>query len=335
VVELDRDWTSQDWPRFSIGEQCPRAQRPRAAPGLVAGSAYGYFLNAKSEITFLLPLEHGCDIDPARDTVFLAGDFNDWQVAVGQDAWRMSPAELDGERVLLWTGEAARFLATEGLRFKFVTGEHQWLLPPGDAPNVVRDDKGNLNRFIDPHRSGWHLWRFTLAMPLDLAEPRGVSWAEAPGATQAPFSRGVPLVPGNFFYELETQLPLGALVRDGATVFRLFAPRARSVTLFLTNDSWRKTTRSNFHSARRSDADGAAGVWEISLNRNLHQWFYWYIVDGVREGPGKFVPELRVLDPYALACVGREGPGIVLDPRVGGAGAPRFSHARVARPHHR
>jgi pullulanase/glycogen debranching enzyme len=313
VVELDRDWTGRVGPRFSIGEQClaPNALAP--APGLVAGSTFGYFLNAEGQIAFVLPLEHGSAVDPVRDTVYLAGDFNDWQVAVGKPEWQLQLAELDGERVLLWTGDAAPFLAPAGLRFKFVTGEHQWLVPPGDAPNVTRDDKGNLNRFLDPHRTGWHLWRFTLTMPLDLAEPRGVEWAETPGATQAPFSRGVPLVPGNFFYELESTLPLGALVREGATVFRLFAPRARGVTLFLANDLAGPKDAQKFALARRPDADGAAGVWEISLNRNLHQWFYWYVVDGVREGPGKFAPEVNVLDPYALATVGREGPGIVLD----------------------
>ena len=313
VVELDRDWTNPVWPRFSIGEQCLTSSALAPAPGLVAGSTYGYFLNADGQITFLFPLEHGSDVNPARDTVYLAGDFNDWQVAVGKEEWRMQPAELDGERVLLWTGDAARFLATGGLRFKFVTGEHQWLVPPGDAPNVVRDDKGNLNRLIDAHRTGWHLWRFTLTLPLDLAEPRGVSWAEASGSTRAPFWSGVPLVPGNFFYALGTQLPLGALVRDGATIFRLFAPRARSVTLVLSAELAKPEVEKQFALARRPDADGAAGVWEVSLDRNLHGWYYSYLVDGVREGPGKFVPDVRVLDPYALATVGRDGPGIVLE----------------------
>ena len=313
VVELDRDWTNRERPKFSIGEQCLAPSALAPAPALVAGRAYGYFLNGDGEIAFVLPLEHGCDVDPARDTVYLAGDFNDWQVAFGQDEWRMKPAELDGERVLLWTGDAARFLAVEGLRFKFVTGEHQWLVAPSDAPNLVRDEKGNVNRLLDPHRTGWHLWRFTLAVPLDLAEPRGVSWAETPGATQAPMTAGVPLVPGSFFYELDTQLPLGARVRDGATVFRLFAPRARSVTLCLCNEPAAQRDAQRFSLARRPDVDGAAGVWEISLDRNLHGWLYWYHVDGVRDGAGKFQPEMRVLDPYALAALGRDGPGLVLD----------------------
>jgi len=314
VVEFDRDWTERARPRISLGEQCPAPGGLAPAPGLAAGRAFGYFLNPEGQIAFVLPLEHGCPIDPARDTVYLAGDFNDWQVAVGKEEWLMHPAVLDGERVLMWTGDPALFLTAGGQRFKFVTGEHQWLLPPGDAPNVVRDDKGNINRVLDPSRTGWHLWRFTLAVPLDLAEPRTVAWAEPPAGTRAAHAAGVPLVPGNFFYELKSDLPLGALVRGKETVFRLFAPRARSVTLFLRHELAEQDEAQQFPLARRADADGAAGVWEIALDRGLHGWFYWYAVDGVREGAGRFDPTMRVLDPYALATVRRSGPGIVLDP---------------------
>ena len=324
VVELDRDWTAETPPKFSIGEQCLAPASLTPAPRLVAGRVFGYVMTA-GQIEFVLPLAHGSDIDSARDTVFLAGDFNDWQVAVGKEEWKMQPAELDGESVLRWSGDAKPFLAGEKLRFKFVTGEHQWLTPPGDAPNLVTDDKANVNRFVDARRTGTHLWRFTLGVPLDLAEPRTVSWAEASGGTRAPFAlTGVPLVPGDFFHQLKTELPLGALVRGAETVFRLFAPRARTVTLFACADLAAQDAAQSFALARRTDVDGAAGVWEVALGKNLHGWFYWYIVDGVREGPGKFVPEVRVLDPYALATVGREGPGIVVDRAWMGQGDRSF-----------
>lgn len=307
IVELDRDWTARTRPRFTLGAHCPAPGALAPAPGLPAGRAYGYFFNKQGEIAFVLPLEHGCDIDPARDTVYLAGDFNGWQAAVGQPAWQLQPTELEGERVLLWSGDATRFLGTAGLRFKFVTGEHQWLLPPTDAPNVVRDAEGNVNRVLDPSRTGWHLWRFTVSQPLDLAEPWSIRWADGSGAA-------VPVTPGHFFFELKTNLPLGALVRPEETVFRLFAPRARKVTLFLAQDHEAPAAAQQFPLARRADADGAAGVWEITLDRNLHGWFYWYSIDGVRDRDGTgFDPAVRVLDPYAWAAIGREGPGIVLD----------------------
>src|SRR5512138_2348445 len=189
IIELDRDWTAAATPRFTLGRHCPTPAALRAAPGLPAGRAYGYFFNGDGEISFILPLEHGCDIDSERDTVFLAGDFNGWAAAVGTAEWQLKPAVLEGERVLAWTGDAARFLAVPGRRFKFVTGENQWLRPPADAPNAVIDEHGNVNRLLDPARTGWHLWRFTIPHPLDLAELWTVGWADGLAGT-------TPLVPG-------------------------------------------------------------------------------------------------------------------------------------------
>lgn len=323
VVELDRDWSDPTPPRFSLGEQCPAPGGLEAAPGLVVARSFRYFLSGAGKIRFVYPLGHGCDVDPTHDVVYLAGDFNGWQAAVGDEAWQLKPARLDGEPVLQWEGEAAPFLADGGQRFKFVTGEHQWLVPPDDTPNLVREDNGTLNRRVDPSRTGRHLWRFRLGEALDLAEPRVVNWAARtaePGAGEEP---GVPLGVGQFFYELETDLPLGAVVRDGHTVFRLFAPRARAVTLLLSEKTDAEPTP--YPLARRTDADGAAGVWETTLDHNLHGWFYWYTVDGVRTGPGLFDPTARVLDPYALATVGREGPGIVIDRQWLGRGDHQFT----------
>lgn len=309
IIELDRDWTSPVVPRFTLGNQCPAPGGLAPAPGLVAGRSYGYYFNEQGKIAFVLPLEHGCDIDPERDTVYVAGDFNGWDDAVGAEEWQMRPASLNGERVLIWAGEAARFLSVPGLRFKFVTGEHQWLRPPAGAPNVVRDEQGHINRALDPARTGWHLWRFSVAHPLVLAESSFVGWAEGGDEER------VPLVPGDFFHELKTDLPLGAIVRGGQTVFRIFAPRARRVTLGICQEPAGGSRERHFPLHRRNDPDGAAGVWETTLDQNLHGWFYWYSIDGwsrKREEDG-FDPDVRVLDPYALAAVSRAGPGIILE----------------------
>jgi pullulanase len=120
-------------------------------------------------------------------------------------------------------------------------------------------------------------------------------------------------MPGGFFYELGTDLPLGALVSGNETVFRVFAPRARSVTLHICDDLSKVAEARRFDLARRAGKEGTAGVWELVLDQNMHCWYYWYGVDGVREGPGRFEPAAMVLDPYALATVDREGPGIVLE----------------------
>ncbi len=316
IIELNRDWTRRARPRFSLGKQCPAPDALSPAPALAAARSYGYWIDAEGTIAFVLPLEHGCEIEPARDSVYLAGDFNDWQQAVGRAEWQLQPAELDGERVLRWTGKAAQFLTGGTVRFKFVTGEHQWLMPPADAPNIDRDDRGNTNRFVDPARTGAHLWRFTVAEPLSLAESLGVTWADGSG-------KGVPLAPGPFFFELKTDLQLGAIVRGNETVFRLFAPRAQSVTLGIARETGAAEEPMYFPMARHPGADGAAGVWQVALDRALHGWFYWYAVGG--EAGGGFDPRHRVLDPYALAAVGRDGPGIVLDAAWVGKGDRSFA----------
>ncbi|ACB77102.1 alpha-amylase family glycosyl hydrolase [Opitutus terrae] len=306
VVELDRDWLGARPPQFSMGQQCPVLGGLAPASRRITGSAFGYRVEG-NDIVFVLPELQCAGVDVERDGVYLGGDFNGWQQAVGLAEWRMQRSELEGESVLSWSGPAARFFDPAGQRFKFVTGEHQWLSVPDDAANAVRDADGNINRAIDPARTGRHLWSFVCPAPLDLAESLVIGWAAelTPPAT--------PLVPGRFFYQLKTDLPLGALVREGETVFRLFAPRARSVTLFISPNRAGLKSPQQVPLARRPDADGRAGVWEVALNQRLHGWFYWYVIDGVREGRGAFDPTQRVLDPYALAALGREGPGIVLD----------------------
>ena len=305
VVELDRDWRGSRAPQLSMGSHCPAPGGLAPASMLTTGRSFGYFVRGE-DIVFILADFRRLGVDDGRGAVYLAGDFNGWQMAVGNPEWQLQPAEINEERVLSWSGPTGRFLHPPGQRFKFVTDEHQWLSLPDDASNAARDPSGNSNRIIDPLRTGRHLWRFVCPVPLDLGEPLKVGWAATPHAP------GVPLIPGHFFYELKTDLPMGALVRESETVFRLFAPRALSVKLFLCEDASLQAA-TPWSLVRRADENGATGVWELALDRNVHGWFYWYVIDGVRSGPGKFDPSVRVLDPYAMATLGRDGPGIVLD----------------------
>ncbi len=306
IVEFDRDWPGAPAPQLTMGNQCPAPGALAPASVAEVGTAFGYCVRG-TEIVFVLPEAHCGGGNVNRDGAYLGGDFNGWQNAVGRDEWRLQSVEIDGQRVLAWSGPAAGFLEPAGQRFKFVTGEHMWLSVPDDAANAVTDAGGNVNRVIDPQRTGRHLWTFTCARAVDLAEPLMVDWAAAADAPS------VPVQPGTFFYELKSDLPLGAIIRDGQTIFRLFAPRARAVMLFVCRELKGQREAESWPLARRTDADGAAGVWEIALNRSFHAWYYWYVIDGVREGTGRFDPGTRVLDPYALATVARDGPGIILD----------------------
>ena len=305
IVEFDRNWASAAPPAIALSGAV-EVTGFRRAPDLAAAKTYRYFMRGPDEFGFALPRRAG-GVDPARDKVYVAGQFNGWQDAVGRTEWQMKLGELDGEELLLWRGPAAKVLTGGQPMFKFVTGENQWLHPRDDAPNSVRSEDGNVNRFIDPDRTGAHLWRFELSAPLDLAG----AWTVSAGRD---LSGGqVPLVPGPFLFDLGTDLPLGAIVSPKSTVFRLFAPRAEAVTLHACRQLVEKPAAAAYPLSRRGDSHGAAGVWEVELDRSLHGWFYWYSVEGVEGAGGRGAVRTDVLDPYALAAVSRAGPGIVLD----------------------
>ena len=317
IVEFDRNWDASTSPAIALsaGAEVIRFAR---APDLTAAKTYRYFLRDPATLSFALPIRRGAGVNPALDRVYVAGPFNGWQAAVGDESWRLKLADLDGERVYLWTGAADKVIQGDDIRFKFVTGENLWLHPLDNAPNCVRDDSGNVNRFVDPGRTGAHLWRFELGAALDLAG----AWRVAAGADAS--GPSTPLVPGEFFFELGTDLPLGAIISGRSTTFRLFAPRAESVTLHACHVLAEKGSAAAYPLARRGDAHGAAGTWEVELDQNLHGWFYWYVIEAVDEATGSRTEKTDVLDPYALATVDRGGPGIVLDREWVGPGDTAF-----------
>jgi len=305
-VELAHDWRARyNPPLVLIGPEVQKWATLTRVPDFRFGCESAYFVNRKDEIFFFLRLsEHPELAGPNETPLFLAGDFNGWSDAIGNPQWALHPAKLAGDDVLLWSGKSAPFFADPWKRFKFVSSDGRWLPVPSRAPNALGDGSGNLNRVIDPDRTGQHLFQFTLEHPLELSEAWKVGWAD--GAAEG---QQVPLMPGEFFFDLATTLPLGVTVEGETTTFRLFAPRARTVQLCVCDSLAAQEHPMRYELARLDD-----GAWELALDQDLHGWFYWYHLDGPGDAFGLFRPEHRVLDPYALATIGRDGPGIVLTP---------------------
>ena len=319
LIELTHDWRARQLPPLSLSGQVKFAAVHRV-PDYTFGCASAYFVNRKEEIRFFIRYADHPELAGSDDKVFLAGDFSGWHEASFSDEWLLHPSSLDGDPVLVWTGKADRFYAYPHLRFKFVTQHGRWLPVPASAPNAVRDADGNINYSIDPERTGQHLFKFDLTAPLDLSQSWSVRWDD--GAE----GQAVPLMPGEFFYQLGSELPMGARPNGGETTFRLFAPRAKSVELCVCSDLADQESPHRYPLKRAADhlANADGGVWEVTLAQNLHGWFYWYKVDGPKDAFGLFDPSHRVLDPYAQATVGQLGPGIVLDPGWVGQGDRGF-----------
>jgi pullulanase/glycogen debranching enzyme len=318
VIELTHDWRARHLPPLALNYGVPFAKLQRV-PDYTFGSESGYFVNRKGVIWFFLSLNQYPELATAGEKIYIAGSFNGWHEAIGRDEWLLREASMDGSSALVWSGKADRFNTYPHHRFKFVTETGRWLQVSPSAPNAVRDEAGNVNYSIDPERTGQHLFRFDLAKPLDLAKSWSVSWAEGEEG------QVVPLMPGDFFYKLASDLPMGARADGNETVFRLFAPRAKSVELCVCADLADQDSPHCYALKRIAEPTGAdVGVWEVVLAQNLHGWFYWYHVDGPRDVFGLFNPSHRVLDPYALATVSRTGPGIVLDSAWVGKGDREF-----------
>ncbi|AOS45154.1 Pullulanase [Lacunisphaera limnophila] len=309
IIEMGADWTAESLPLLTPGDKAFEfSDLSPAEPSLYADEA-AYYVDDAGQVVFMLdPAEHSW-VNFTEMPVYVAGDFNGWQAAVGQPDWSMVWGDLNGRRVLLLRKPAAGLLTEPPAQFKFVTGDGRWLDLPRDATNVVAGEGGRTNRLLKRHRTGRNLFRFTTAEPVLLNQTYSVILVRE--GREPPKVR-VRL--GKFFHALRSDLPLGARVSRGETTFRLFAPRAKHVRLFLCEKLEDQNKAFGYELDRRTEDHGWSGVWEAHLNRNLHGWYYWYSVSGPHDVFGHFHPTQKILDPYALAAVSRDGPGIVLDP---------------------
>ena len=314
VVELDCDWEGEALPPLAPGDDSWSFATLKRAPASLYADEAAYYVTAAGDICFVLyPADHPWIDFPAMP-VYLAGTFNGWQEAVGKDEWQLQPGELNGKSAYLARVPAVHFWGEGARRFKFVTGDHRWLDAPQDATNVVLDETGHYNRTLRRDRTGRNLFIFSTARPLRLSQPHSISWLRDAKSVQK-----VKLRLERFFCDMRSDLPLGALVQADVTVFRLFAPRAKHVRLFLCEELAQQELAKAIELAHGDD-----GVWHAQVGRNLHGWFYWYTVTGPSDGFSRFPSGQKILDPYAQAAVNREGPGIVLDPAWVGHGDRSF-----------
>jgi len=319
IIEMGADWTAASLPALAPGDKAfAFADLSPADPALYAEEA-AYFVDELGQVVFVLdPKEHSW-VNFEHTPVYVAGDFNGWQEAVGQEAWAMAPGEVNGRTVLLLRKPAGNLLTDPPQHFKFVTGDHRWLDLPRDGSNLVPDEKGRLNRALYRNCTGRNLFCFTTAEPVLLNQTYSVIHLR--DGREAPKTR---VRMGKFFHALRSDQPLGALVGRGGTTFRIFAPRAKHVRLFLCEKLEEMEKAFGYELDRLVEAEGWQGVWEAKLNRNLHGWYYWYSISGPHDVFGHFHPSQKILDPYAAATVGRDGPGIVLDPAWVGVAERNF-----------
>ncbi len=299
LASFSRDWPARSLPELWWGEdRLPLKDVRRLNPALF-GLQGGYYGKGRA-IVFVLPASQTAGVDMEAG-VYVAGSFNGWQRAIGDPAWRMAPGELRGRPCFLLQVPLSRFDPERSESFKFVTGKGHWLPVPEHTPNTHLDGFGIKNYLFSPLRTGRHLFHFTTPLPLSESAGR-LLYFRQDGRIDA-----VRMGPGFFLKQLEADGPLGALVEGDSTRFRLFAPRARRVRLYLFEHP------DGPPGEPVEMRNGAGHVWEARVDGNRHGWYYYYTVAGwASNEAGGFDGTFRVLDPYARAACGPHGPGIVV-----------------------
>jgi pullulanase len=120
---------------------------------------------------------------------------------------------------------AAVFGDATSIPFKFIRTDGRWLEPPHDADNVQRDAHGNRNLTVERSRTNLHVYRFTATGAAPEQHPVRVLFEHDDLVEFCEVLASDPLD------VLEPPGPFGATVSAQGTTFRVFAPRARVVSV--------------------------------------------------------------------------------------------------------
>jgi pullulanase/glycogen debranching enzyme len=190
------------------------------------------------------------------------------------------------------------------IRFTLVGAER----PPAAAAYRLTDGHGNAIPVtaILPNTASE-----ALVVPGAPIDPLRVHYLEIPALNLKCLVRRDPLL-----RNLYSAKPLGAVVSDdgGETAFRIFAPRADAVRLYLYRGPEDRPTQALRVVEMAHDENG---VWEAIENGNLHGTWYDFTVHGPAD-PGNWFYETHpthISDPYALVQDGALGKSRVWQDR--------------------
>ena len=278
-----------------------------------------------NKVTFIFD-ELLYNVEPQR--VYVTGEFRNWDASTEVGPWEMKRM---GQQWVVEFDNTDDAVIKPNQQFKFRTDNGNWIDPWSGAPNQkggnlvfkpqaevfqlraelrkpnliwaevgeprplnpeaykLTDAEGNEIRVAGVLPNGQHSTLIVPAIPIDI---RRVYYLEVPSLNQKTICSY-----DGWFRELYSVKELGANVDNGNTVFRVFAPRATNVILYLYNGKDDKTaTRGSFPMIKDED-----GVWEYTAYEDLAGVYYDFTVHGFKEPGNRFYESepVHVNDPYA------------------------------------
>lgn len=300
LVMLSENWPSTTaWPPLLLGPKDESFSKLERLSPEECGRFCRYY-RRKNSWVFVIHSNRYPQLLDRKTRVYVGGDFNGWANAVGKQEWELKPTS-DAAETTYELRVALKKVPQNGLvSFKFVTEQGEWLNVPDSAPNRVVT--GGVSNFqFNPAQTGKHMFRFHTPEGHEPIGNEKIVWrgARAEQVHELPHTQ--------FLTSAKTDLELGAIVEGETTTFRLFAPRATGVEVCFGQEA----DASDAISLSMHCLEGR--TWELVVDQNLDGYFYTYRVEGSNsEGTSHFDGSFAILDPYAKACCGRRGPGIVV-----------------------
>ena len=270
--------------------------------------------------------------------VVIEGSFRNWDHNMEDTRWWLKKSGQSG----IWILEAPQIIEL-GSQFKFRINEGEWMTPPPEASNVrggnlVFGEESNLLTLKSEIIGERDVRVFLSGQNRKLSlNPEDYRLARADGI-EIPIHKVFYIRPGevqiypkinldkrriyfveNITYNLKSLVSfdgwfrhtysdkkLGAFYDNisDSTMFRIFAPRATSVKLYLY-----KNPENEYYTQHALEKD-TDGVWEIYLSGNLEGEYYDYTIHGFDE-PGNHFYEtnpVHISDPYGQVSVDSFGP---------------------------
>lgn len=266
------------------------------------GNYYSYYKEDKNYV-FALNLTQYPWLLEAPPRIYLATEFNGWGAAIGNSEWELKRGDSQKPDICTLCLAIDDIAASGPFRFKFVTEKGDWLDIPSTALNAVQSAESIMDFEFNLRQTGQHGFRFQLPEKYSKIGNERVVWDDKI------CEESYDLFDLDLLLTASTDLPLGAITGKEGTTFRLFAPRARSVHLAYG----RRADQADVILVTMSCVDGV--TWEVAIPENLSGTYYTFRVDGENcDGSTGFDTIFDILDPYAKACVGSFGPGIVVAP---------------------
>jgi pullulanase/glycogen debranching enzyme len=295
-------------------------------------TAQGYTLDG-NKITFVFnEKDYGISETPNR--VVVTGGFRDWSQDMDDAKWQLTFVQSGIWELSFDNSEFA--IIKPATPFKFRINEGEWLSPPAMATNeqggnlvfmsnikptkliaeinatntiwvqLSGDEVNRSNKAED-----WLLEKFDgTVIPIEEILPNTSDEAllkphssfdknRVHYLTYKPLNLRVLCRFDGYYRTLYSSKELGANVASDkkSTSFRLFAPRAEGVKLYLYDNKDEVTAKQTL--AMQRDADG---VWEATINKDLVKTWYDFTVHGPADEPGSHYFEqtgTHVSDPYA------------------------------------